>query len=92
MRYYYDADNPAQVIIAHSKNQIDHIFSKHHGFHQEIPPEVIGSYINLRVIPAFDNQSKGCRSDLTIHQLWERYETVDENWRTIVSNAGFSTH
>lgn len=52
-----------------------------------IPPEIIGSYINLRVISAKENHSKGPRSDYTVEQLQELYEIVDENWHLIVSNA-----
>jgi hypothetical protein len=87
LAFYYDAVNPARLPISWEKNQIDHIFSKHHGFMFGVPPEIIGSYINLRVIPSKENQSKGPRSDYTLDQLKELYETVDENWHIIVRNA-----
>jgi hypothetical protein len=79
--------NPENLKISYNDNHVDHIFSRHHGFMFSIPPEIIGSYINLRVISAKENHSKGPRSDYTVEQLQELYEIVDENWHLIVSNA-----
>lgn len=88
MRYYYDVVNPNRLKIGFTQHHIDHVFSKHSGFQMDVPAEIIGCYLNLRIIPAHDNISKGRRSDFTLQQLWELYETVDENWKSIVCNAG----
>lgn len=52
---------------------LDHIYSIKEGFDNSIPPEVISSAVNLRVIPAKDNIIKNKRSDISIMDLLERY-------------------
>jgi hypothetical protein len=56
-----------------------------------VPPEIVGSYVNLRVIPGKDNMSKSTRCDITLQKLLELYENIDENWGIIVGNARFQT-
>lgn len=42
---------------------LDHIIPLSYGFTYNIPPQIIGSFFNLQVIPAKDNLSKG--NDIT---------------------------
>ena len=88
LAYYFDIINPTRVDIGYRKNHIDHIMSIHHGFMYGVAPEIIGSYLNLRVLCWRENISKGIRSDQTIEELTNLYENIDENWTLIVCNAG----
>lgn len=81
--------NPADLEIGVRSYHVDHVFSRSHGFMLGIPPEVIGSYINLRVIPWADNIAKGPRSDYTKEHLERLYENIDENWKLNISNRKF---
>ena len=54
---------------------LDHIFSIIHGFNNNIIPCIIGSYINLRIIPAKDNHIKCQKSDISIHELFDSFES-----------------
>jgi hypothetical protein len=87
MTYFYEKINPTNLSISYKSNHIDHIFSKHHGFMFNIPPEIIGSYINLRVLPSKDNLSKFIRSDISLKELKEKYENIDQNWHTIIGSS-----
>ena len=55
------------------KFTIDHMFSKKQGFMQNIPPQIIGSIVNLEIIEHSLNSSK--RSDCSISKelLYNRY-------------------
>lgn len=52
---------------------LDHIVSIYDGFMNDVPVEIIGHIVNLQCIPGTDNIKKGNRSDMTIAQLYERY-------------------
>lgn len=41
------------------KYHLDHIIPLSYGFTYNIPPQIIGSYFNLQVIPAKENLAKG---------------------------------
>ena len=56
------------------KNHLDHILSIVEGYQNNIPPEVVGSIHNLRIISGTDNQKKSYRSDITVKELLEKYE------------------
>lgn len=53
---------------------LDHKFSIAEGFRQNIPPEVIGNVVNLRVIEARENISKSDKCTLSIDELLSLYE------------------
>lgn len=53
---------------------IDHIFSILEGYKQKIPPEIIGSPINLRMLSRSDNSKKRDRCDMTKEELFKKYE------------------
>lgn len=52
---------------------LDHRFSKAMGFQNNISPEIIGSVVNLELIPEFDNMSKGAKCSITEDVLMESY-------------------
>lgn len=55
-------------------DHLDHIYSKYEGFCDGIPAYIIGSFVNLRMIPAKDNLSKNTKSDIQKSELYERYD------------------
>lgn len=57
---------------------LDHIYSIHQGFKDNIPPYIIGHWTNLRLIPATENCSKGKRCDKTQEKLFKDFfKSVD---------------
>lgn len=58
---------------------IDHIYSIKNGFLKKIPPYIVGSIINLRLILFGENLSKSDRSDFTIEELYEKYNLFESN-------------
>ena len=74
LRFFFDKINPSRLKIGIRENHIDHIFSKNDAFLQNIPPEMIGCFGNLRVIPWNNNLSKGRKSEITKEELIKRYE------------------
>lgn len=59
---------------------LDHIFSIKMGFVMDIPPEIIGHWTNLRIIPMSENCSKGELCHKSYNQLMEDYyESIKEN-------------
>lgn len=52
---------------------LDHIYSISEGFKNNIPPEIIGHWTNLRLIPKIENSSKGAKCHKTKEQLYEDY-------------------
>ena len=51
--------------------ELDHKYSKHQGFLNNVPPEVIGHYSNLQMIPRHSNRKKYNKCSITIDQLYE---------------------
>jgi hypothetical protein len=49
---------------------LDHIYSMWDGYHNDVPPEMIGDIRNLRVITASENRTKHIRSDMTKEELY----------------------
>lgn len=54
---------------------LDHIYSISEGFKNSVPPEIIGHWTNLQLLPKLSNSSKGAKCFKTIEQLYEDY-----NW------------
>lgn len=52
--------------------QLDHKLSKKDGFLNNIPPEIIGHYKNLKILTEFENKSKGSNSSILISDLYEQ--------------------
>lgn len=59
-----------------SQFHLDHIYSIYDGFHTEIPPEVIGSTVNLRIISSAENLSKQRHSHHTKEDLIREYDNL----------------
>ena len=52
---------------------LDHIYSISEGFKNKVPPEIIGHWTNLRLIPKKENSSKGADCHKTLDKLYEDY-------------------
>jgi hypothetical protein len=52
--------------------ELDHKFSKYEGFINKVPPEIIGHYANLEVVPKQLNRSKSSNSSISLTELYER--------------------
>lgn len=52
---------------------LDHIYSISEGFKNNVPPEIIGHWTNLRLIPKKENSSKGADCHKTLKKLYEDY-------------------
>lgn len=55
---------------------LDHIYSINEGFKNSVPPEIIGHWTNLRLIPKKENSSKGSNCHKTKEQLYADYYRV----------------
>ena len=58
-------------------NHLDHVLSIVDGFNNNVPPEVMGSVHNLRIMDGQANRHKSYRSELTVAELLERYKRND---------------
>ena len=78
--WYHTTQNAARVPNIHLRSDqyhLDHILSIYGGFHQKVPPHIVGSVANLRIIPATDNLRKQRRSHISKEQLINEYNSVD---------------
>jgi len=80
--WHYTNQQPIEILPnynlrGHSRNKtaysLDHRFSCHEGFKNNIPPEIIGNIANLEFIPNIRNSSKKTNCSLTKEELYERY-------------------
>ena len=55
---------------------LDHIYSIHTGFKNNIPPEIIGHWTNLRMLSKKENSSKGKNCHKKTEQLYEDYNVA----------------
>jgi hypothetical protein len=70
-RDHFDKINPNR--LNRSELDLDHIYSKHQGFKDSIPPYIIGHWTNLRMLDKKENSSKGKRCDKTQSRLLEDF-------------------
>jgi hypothetical protein len=68
--YHNDKINPDNLPRGR-EYELDHKYSKHQGFLNNIPPDVIGHYSNLQMIPRYKNRKKYNKCSITIDQLYE---------------------
>lgn len=61
---------------------LDHIFSIYDGFIHEVEPKVIGSLVNLRVIPAKLNLQKQRNSSISKEDLLHEYQRMENRNQT----------
>jgi hypothetical protein len=74
-KHHHNLINPNNLIRG-DLYELDHKFSKTEGFIQGIPPEVIGHYANLELLPKQANRTKRTKCSISIHEL---YEAVNVN-------------
>jgi len=81
IKKYKDVINPDNKPIGKEKGlyNVDHIYSIFDGFINKVEAKIIGSYINLQVIPWIINLQKQRKSWITKEVLIEKYEGIDEN-------------
>jgi len=70
--HYYKI-NPNNLKRSRYQYHLDHIFSVEEGFKNNIPPEVIGHWTNLRMLWHLDNSKKNTKCHKTINELYEDY-------------------
>jgi hypothetical protein len=72
--HFYDI-NPNKLQRSRDLH-LDHIYSICEGFKNNIQPEIIGHWTNLRLIPKIENSSKGSDCHKTLDQLYEDYHNT----------------
>lgn len=70
---HYYTINPNNLPRARYKYHLDHIFSVEEGFKQQVSPEIIGHWTNLRMLWHSDNSIKNTKCHITLSQLMEQY-------------------
>lgn len=75
-RKYKELIDPDNLTIDSKKYHIDHIYSISDGYKNNIDPNIISSYVNLRVIGSIDNLKKGQKSEIIKEELIRRYESI----------------
>ena len=76
---------------ARNGHHVDHEYSKQSGFLNDIPPEVVSHYSNLRLIPHSVNESKGAKNSKTKKQLIKDV-TKNKNGRKLLQAGGSAGH
>jgi hypothetical protein len=72
--YHYDKINPNN--LPRGKNfELDHRYSKHQGFLNNVPAEIIGHYTNLQIITRYDNRKKYNKCSITLEELLNSIKT-----------------
>jgi len=66
------------------KNHIDHILSIKQGFLENIEPYIVGSIVNLQLIPYKDNLSKHDNSGMTKKCLYEKYKLFETDNKELI--------
>lgn len=67
------SDKIQNIHLRSPEFHIDHIYSRSEGYRNNVKPEIIGHWTNLRILSASKNTSKCARCDKTIEQLYEDY-------------------
>ena len=78
--HYYKI-NPDNLSRSRFKYHLDHIFSVKEGFLQGIDPKIIGSIVNLQLLPLRDNIVKGQKSWIKLDELLTRFNDLDDEDR-----------
>lgn len=65
-KYYHDIPG---ALNRNRGNHLDHKLSRHFGYENNIHPQVVGHYMNLEVIPATLNESKGKNNSVNLDNL-----------------------
>lgn len=73
--YYSNIINPNNLPRG-KEYELDHKFSKHAGFLSNVPPEVIGHYSNLELVPRYQNRRKHNKCSITIDKLYSGINSI----------------
>lgn len=78
VKEYKNIINPDNKAIGLKRGlyNIDHIYSIFDGFNNEIEPQIMGSYINLQVLPWIVNLKKQRKSWISKEILLEKYKEI----------------
>lgn len=71
--------NPHNKILSYQTYHIDHIFSIIDGFRNKVDPRIIGSTVNLQVLPKLENIRKNRSSWISLKNLEEKYQQYENN-------------
>ena len=89
LRKFTEKQNLQQLknynLRGHSKNlnshHLDHKFSIHSGFKNNIPAHIIGNIVNLEILPQTKNIEKRTKCSITQDELFEMfYKTLEIKW------------
>jgi hypothetical protein len=58
---------------------LDHVVSITDGWVNKVPPEIIGSWVNLRLLDGISNRKKSNKSDMTIEMLYTKYKEIKDS-------------
>ena len=84
--YFYEIPNAK---TRSREFHLDHKISKHYGFTNNIPPEVIGHYCNLEILPHSVNESKATTNSITLPQLLVDIKNSKSPLNLISEGGGF---
>lgn len=87
-KHYYKI-NPNNLTRGHEYH-LDHKFSIQQGFYNNIAPEIIGSWVNLRLIPEKENRAKTNRCLYSIDELLNYYNLSLISESMIIDNIVIS--
>lgn len=76
---YYYVINPDNLPRSRFEYHVDHIYSVEEGFKNNVPPEIIGHYTNLRMMWHLDNCKKNTKCHITLDQLYENCRNAKES-------------
>lgn len=69
-RKFYYFINPNKYPRDYKNYQLDHIYSVHDGFINNVNKEIISSPVNLRIVSSMYNSTKNSRSDIGLNMLY----------------------
>ena len=72
-RLHINAIDP--YLLRGKTHHLDHKVSKFYGWHNRIPPAIIGDVSNLEIVGSSSNMSKSHRNSQTITELYEKYNS-----------------
>jgi len=55
---------------------LDHMFSIYNGFEQNVDPEIVGHWKNLKIVKDSKNRSKGKKSNISLKELMNKIKEV----------------
>lgn len=73
-RKYKSLINPKNLELGRGKHHLDHIYSIHEGFKNNVDIKIISSKENLQIITETENTSKQSRCDISLDELIQKTE------------------